>query len=151
MALTEQELEVQRRYRERNRERIRERNRLRARRRWKENREAILASRHRPEARARLKVRQRRYQLKRRYGLTPEALEALLATQAHACAICRRPIDGGHVHVDHDHDTGRVRGLLCQGCNTGIGNLQESVGALLSAAAYLTRSSGGMVSSDVGC
>lgn len=69
----------------------------------------------------------------------------MLASQDGVCAICERPekvIDprNGRIKalaVDHDHGTGDIRGLLCQNCNKGLGNLGDSVEILMAAAAYL--------------
>jgi hypothetical protein len=61
---------------------------------------------------------------------------ALVEDQHGACAICKRPFDGVF-HVDHDHDTGDPRGLLCSQCNTGIGLLGDSPERLLAAVDYL--------------
>lgn len=64
---------------------------------------------------------QRGYRLKRRYGITAEQYDALLEAQGGVCAICGEPPKGKALHVDHDHATGGVRGLLCGGyrsCNT---------------------------------
>lgn len=55
-----------------------------------------------------------------RYGLTQEQFDKLLATQEGRCAICGDPFNRTP-HVDHCHTTGRVRGLLCAPCNTGLG------------------------------
>jgi hypothetical protein len=83
---------------------------------------------------------------RRKYGLTPETFRAMIERQAGCCAICEDPIlvagapgDGarGSAQVDHDHDTGKVRGLLCRSCNVGIGNLGEDPERLMAAAAYL--------------
>lgn len=57
----------------------------------------------------------RRWNLTRRYRLSPAKLDEMMAAQAGRCAICRRPM--ARVCVDHDHATGVVRGLLCHGCN----------------------------------
>ena len=81
--------------------------------------------------------------LKHRYGITLAEYDALLAAQHGVCAICGEPPSNNPKHwggkklaVDHCHDTGKVRGLLCNGCNTAIGHLAaESVA--LSAARYL--------------
>jgi hypothetical protein len=71
----------------------------------------------------------------RTYGVTPDQFDAMMLRQAGCCAICQEPM--GIPAVDHDHDTGKVRGLLCRRCNTGIGMLADDPDRLLSAAAYL--------------
>ena len=80
----------------------------------------------------------RKYQLKK-LGLSVEDYNTLLKKQNYGCAICQ-------VHemklskklaVDHDHKTGRVRGLLCDSCNRGIGLLEDSSVVLRTAAEYL--------------
>lgn len=59
----------------------------------------------------------------------------MLAAQQGRCAICgREPRSGKHLHVDHDHDTGRVRGLLCFSCNAAIGQLHHDVDRVMRAA-----------------
>ena len=77
-----------------------------------------------------------------RYGLAEAQFRALLASQNDRCAICRRPIADGAgqsaVHVDHCHSTGRVRGLLCPACNTGLGRFSDDPMLLLAAIWYLT-------------
>lgn len=80
--------------------------------------------------------RARRKRLAKLYGLTLEDFDAILARQGHACAICRRAPESGPV-VDHCHETGRVRGILCGPCNSGMGQLGDSPSRLLAAAAYL--------------
>jgi hypothetical protein len=82
---------------------------------------------------------QRRYELERNYGFTPEAFDQMLESQGHRCAICGTDTPGGKGawHVDHDHDTGAVRGLLCHHCNTAIGNLKDDPELLRKAANYI--------------
>lgn len=76
--------------------------------------------------------------LKASHGLTVEQLEKMLADQGHACAICREPLAlTGNRNVDHDHETGRIRGLLCRPCNTGLGNFRDDPEVVESAIAYL--------------
>jgi len=77
----------------------------------------------------------------RKYGLTIAQYDAMLAAQNSACMICRLAFDDTpkSIHVDHCHGTGRVRGLLCSGCNTGIGCLQDSPEILRRASEYLRR------------
>ena len=82
---------------------------------------------------------QRRGQM-RRYGLTLEQYDAMVAAQQNRCAICG--MDGtksthGKLYVDHDHATGAVRGLLCHGCNTALGLFADDPARLVAAAEYL--------------
>lgn len=96
---------------------------------------------------------QRRSYILRKYGISIEQLEDLLSQQEGSCAICRRPWQEcvsakrsryearflHHLCVDHDHATGRVRGLLCNACNTAIGMFEEDRSRFESAAEYLER------------
>ena len=71
----------------------------------------------------------------RRYGLTWQTYQAILARQGQACAICgtaERPLC-----IDHCHATGKVRGLLCGPCNRGLGCYRDGPNLLRAAAAYL--------------
>lgn len=63
----------------------------------------------------------------------------MLEEQQGCCACCRRNFDGQKIIVDHDHETGKIRGLLCDQCNRGIGLLQESILVLNNAANYLRK------------
>ena len=77
---------------------------------------------------------------KNKYGITIEDYDRMLEDQGGRCAICRTNDPGGsgsRFAVDHDHKTGKVRGLLCQNCNTGIGLLQDNVLILEQAIRYL--------------
>lgn len=81
----------------------------------------------------------------RRYGLTIETYDELLASQGGACAIClsTEPKNyrgrGESFAVDHDHATGAVRGLLCNPCNNGLGLFGDDPVRLRAAVDYLTR------------
>ena len=74
------------------------------------------------------------------YGLTVEDFETMKANQNGGCAICGGPPAGkyGVFVVDHDHETNRVRGLLCSPCNMGIGLLKDDVWVLENAVQYLS-------------
>lgn len=72
------------------------------------------------------------------YGLTVEQFEALWAAQGRRCAICWRPVRVRRPAVDHDHETGEVRGLLCRKCNYDLLGFY-SVAALIRAARYLMK------------
>jgi len=79
--------------------------------------------------------------LKYYYGITVADYEALLAKQNGKCAICReKPPRGETLCVDHCHVTGRIRGLLCRGCNCGLGNYRDDPRRLRAGAAYLEAS-----------
>ncbi|MGH8986882.1 MAG: endonuclease VII domain-containing protein [Acidimicrobiia bacterium] len=76
--------------------------------------------------------------LRRTFGLTLEDYELLLAPQLGGCAICGEAPGKISLHVDHDHESGEVRGLLCFRCNGGLGQFKEQPTRLLRAADYLT-------------
>ncbi len=78
----------------------------------------------------------RTYHLKRRYGITAEEADAMLEAQGALCAICRT---APAAHVDHDHDTGEVRELLCFNCNGGLGQFKDDPEVLRAAADYVER------------
>lgn len=79
----------------------------------------------------------------RNYGITQEEYEELKAQQGDVCAICGQPEVRVHkgikvdLCVDHDHETGKVRGLLCARCNHGLGNFKDSPENLSNAIDYL--------------
>lgn len=75
----------------------------------------------------------------KQYRLTLEEFDALLTGQGGVCAVCGNPPKLGNLHIDHCHETGRVRGLLCAGCNTSIGKLGDCAAGLRRAVAYLER------------
>lgn len=85
---------------------------------------------------------QKNSQLQKRYGIDVDYYEQLLAEQNSKCAICEKDESAFQrsFHVDHDHTTGRIRGLLCVNCNTAIGKLQENVLIVERAANYLKKS-----------
>lgn len=73
----------------------------------------------------------------KQYGLTRQAYETLLTRQQNACAGCGTSFAKVRVCIDHDHGTGKVRGLLCDACNTGLGMCKESAATLYQLSAYL--------------
>ena len=80
--------------------------------------------------------------LKYNYGLSLEDYEKMLFLQGYACAICRTKDwrgRGKRPCVDHDHKTGKVRGLLCSNCNTGLGMFNDNYDVLKQALAYIAR------------
>ena len=87
--------------------------------------------------------------LKAKYGISLDDYAIMLENQDGRCAICgtEDPGNSTYFHVDHDHDCcpsrytcGQcIRGLLCHGCNNGIGRFMDNAQALRAAAAYITR------------
>lgn len=76
----------------------------------------------------------------RTYGLTVDQFNAMTIAHAGTCAICGDSESSvGMLHIDHDHVTGRVRGLLCRACNLGIGKLKDNAVIVQAAADYLVR------------
>jgi hypothetical protein len=97
---------------------------------------AALARKYRAEKPHVFRARKR----KGTYGLTPDDFRELWNLQAGRCAIClcRLHDDGERqTHVDHDHTTGAVRGLLCVDCNVGLGRFKDNAQALERASAYV--------------
>lgn len=86
------------------------------------------------------KVYQRRHKLKKNYGLTVDDWYELLESQGGVCAICGidKPGHGTNWCVDHCHETGKVRGILCHACNVGLGNFKDNPDTIAAAFAYLT-------------
>lgn len=130
-------------YRDKNRERLREKARLyeishreQKSEYQRNNRERInLRNRQRYQANPQT---HRKHTLKYKYGLTQKEYNSLLTEQKGVCAICRKPpAKGKHLHVDHDHIDGKVRGLLCNECNTGIGFLKDSPTIIEAALKYV--------------
>ena len=87
----------------------------------------------------------RKQNLAREYGLTPEDYEGMLSAQSGLCRLCGEPETKrdnrtGLVYalaVDHDHETGAVRGLLCSICNVGLGYFRDDPELLVRAAEYI--------------
>ena len=79
--------------------------------------------------------------LKSNYGMSLQQYEALHQAQGGKCLICMTSDPGGQgdkLHVDHNHETGKVRGLLCTNCNRGLGFFQDQIENLTNAIQYLT-------------
>lgn len=89
----------------------------------------------------RARAKSRRSSLKFQYGITPEQFSATLAMQGGRCAICPNEISESvkrSAHQDHDHATGRLRGILCRSCNHGLGMFRDSPELLRCAIDYLS-------------
>lgn len=86
------------------------------------------------------RTRQRAYDLKK-YGLTPDQWDSLFLSQQSRCAICASttPRSERGWATDHDHATGKLRGILCQPCNKALGCFLDKPEVLRAAAAYVEK------------
>lgn len=86
-------------------------------------------------------IQRRNSRIKRRYKLAPEKITEFLGAQDYKCAICQVPfLKEGELYrfvIDHDHNTGKVRGLLCSACNTGLGQFEDDPKIIRNAFYYL--------------
>lgn len=111
----------------------------------REKAQAIANNKAHPE-------RKRNGRLRAEFGITQQDYDAILLRQDGKCAICgatenhvNHPRKRKFLYVDHDHTTGKVRGLLCHNCNFGIGYFKDNPESLRQAAAYLDKSSSGAI------
>ena len=82
----------------------------------------------------------RRRNFRQKYKITIEQYDAMYRDQNGVCAICARlNLSGRRLAVDHDHDTGKIRGLLCSRCNSAIGLARESLDVLKMTVVYLEK------------
>jgi hypothetical protein len=87
----------------------------------------------------RSKSENRDHDLRKLYGLEVEVYLEMFAKQGSVCKICRRPklVGEREFHVDHDHSTGEIRGILCSHCNVGLGYFKNDATRLRIAAEYI--------------
>lgn len=106
---------------------------------WREqNPERFREYQARYRARPERKRKMRDLYYRRTFGISADEFDALLDEQGGGCAVCgRRPARVASLHLDHCHDTGRVRGILCLSCNQGIGKFRDDPELLERAAWYL--------------
>lgn len=74
------------------------------------------------------------------YGLTEDQLQQMHEDQGYACGICKRHVEEvsqDRLYVDHDHESGAVRGLLCMNCNTALGNFKDDIASVANALKWL--------------
>ena len=121
-------------YYQRTKEAHKERNRK-----WREkNRERRKTYQKEYHERNKNKARQYgwEYQLRTQYSITKEDYETILSSQIGCCAICKGKCTRRFA-VDHDHNTGKIRGLLCNKCNRGLGLFLDNPNYLEAAAKYI--------------
>lgn len=75
------------------------------------------------------------YRLKRKYNLTLNEYENMIVNGCHLCEACK------NLHIDHDHETLKIRGILCKSCNQSLGFAQDDVGKIKNVKDYLIRTS----------
>lgn len=88
-----------------------------------------------PEATEARKKSWRKYSRFKLYGITEAIYDSMVANQSGCCKICG--VEDDNLHIDHCHATGKVRGLLCQSCNTGLGKFKDDVVIMGKAIEYL--------------
>lgn len=96
------------------------------------------------DRKAKMRAYGKDYHLKSKYNMTREEHNRLLVAQNHKCAICgidEKEAVKQKLYVDHCHTTGKVRELLCHGCNASLGLMKESIQTLTKAIAYLDKHS----------
>jgi hypothetical protein len=110
-------------------------------RRWQQaNPEKYAEQRRRARESGRKAATDRRSHLKRKYGITPEDYDRMLEAQGGVCGICERlPREDISFHVDHDHETGEIRGLLCFRCNNALGDFEDDIDRMRKALRYVDR------------
>jgi len=81
----------------------------------------------------------RDWHLQRAFGMTQADYDAILRAQGGGCAICGKPPGTRSLHIDHDHESGEIRGLLCVSCNNALGQFKDDVELLARACSYLQR------------
>ncbi len=82
--------------------------------------------------------KEKEYRLRKKYDLTFERVDEMLIAQNHRCEICSKSLIETRRCIDHDHKTGKVRGILCHDCNIGLGEFKEDVKLLQNAIIYLS-------------
>lgn len=127
--------EYSKRYYEKNKEQIKERTK---------NHPSCIAARQKYREKPEVKESRRNYRLVTQYGITNSDYEEMLEAQEFKCAGC-----GTHqneltkkLNVDHDHNTGAVRGLLCGNCNRALGLVKDNLSTLENLITYLEKHNG---------
>lgn len=126
---------TQRKWREKNKERIAAANKIYA----EKNREKLLA--YQKQYRKKNHTVLHEKSVVRKYKVSSEEYQAILKLQKGLCAICGNPPEGKKTKlcVDHNHDSGKVRGLLCSKCNLAIGLFEDDITTLRLALNYLKK------------
>jgi len=78
------------------------------------------------------------YQIKYKYGISRDQYLKMVTDQNNKCLICKRDLNGIKSCIDHSHENGKVRGILCNNCNNGIGFFNDNIEHLKTAIKYIT-------------
>lgn len=97
-----------------------------------------------PMTKEEARVNSKKHMLKRRYGISIEQYDEMNKRQGGCCAVCKNPPSSRSLHVDHDHETGKVRELLCSNCNAVLGQSKESIKNLKELIKYLEKHKGAL-------
>lgn len=92
-----------------------------------------------------IKLKFKNNSLKKQFNITLDDYEKMLTEQSGVCYICNQPetsVRNRRLAVDHNHSTGKIRGLLCSNCNRALGLFKDSADLLLAAAKYLEKKDG---------
>jgi len=91
-----------------------------------------------PGYKAKMRAYQKKHHFRSTYGISVEQFDSMIEQQAGLCAICTKPMKPGHdTHIDHCHETNKVRAILCQRCNRGIGHFYDDTALISAAVKYL--------------
>lgn len=91
-----------------------------------------------PERYARYKKRHNEYLKEKRYGITQEQFNKMLIDQNNMCKICENEFKNTKdTHIDHCHDSNKIRGLLCNSCNIALGQFNDNIEFMENAIKYL--------------
>ena len=136
--------ELNKKYYHNNIEKIRKKHRLYKKEYYIKNREKCIAQsrEYKRTHKEQIKEYDKKHSLRYHYGLSIIEFNNILLAQNNRCAICNEPLDlqnSKNVHIDHDHKTGKIRGILCQKCNLAIGLLRDNPEYTKRATEYLER------------
>lgn len=104
---------------------------------WQRANPEKLASNKAATYRRKGRERMRKWRREKQYGITEAAFNQMLAKQMGGCSICKKELKAPV--VDHCHLTGKVRGLLCHTCNSGLGMFKDNLNNLIAASVYIDR------------